>query len=235
MIQEKMSIQKIIKEMVHISSYEEVLQEDDETLEDRKENILALIAKAHEWESEVEEPTLAKFIEELSLKASADEVKDKHKAIRLMTIHNGKGLEFTATFIVGLEENLFPHVNSKESPDSLEEERRLCYVGMTRAKKHLHLSYARYRFLYGSPSSMVKSRFLNEIPSEYTEMGDQEELQDESIEEPQVGSIVMHKDFGRGVVLKAYETKFGLTYDVQFYLDGSKRTLVAKYAKLKIV
>jgi len=157
--------------------------------------------------------------------------------IRLMTLHNAKGLEFSVAFIVGLEENLFPHINSKESDADLQEERRLFYVGMTRAKRHLHLSCARRRFLWGGAQNMYPSRFLKEIPKEYfansfKTVSDEETLPSASSVAFEVGAIVRHKDFGRGVVLKAYETSFGLTYDVEFQNDKSKKSLVAKYAKL---
>jgi DNA helicase-2/ATP-dependent DNA helicase PcrA len=81
-----------------------------------------------------------------------------------MTFHHGKGLEFTAVFMVGMEEELFPHANIKDDPAALEEERRLCYVGMTRAKDYLFLSASRLRFLWGMPRVMRPSRFLSEIP-----------------------------------------------------------------------
>ena len=84
-----------------------------------------------------------------------------------MTMHNGKGLEYTVAFLVGLEEDLFPHANSRGNLDSIEEERRLCYVGMTRAKKYLYLSHAEVRFLFGSSRFMRRSRFLSEIPPQY--------------------------------------------------------------------
>ena len=84
-----------------------------------------------------------------------------------MTLHNGKGLEFDTAFLVGMEEDLFPHANSRDSYDALEEERRLCYVGMTRAKERLYLTAAETRFLWGSHRMMRPSRFLREIPREY--------------------------------------------------------------------
>ena len=84
--------------------------------------------------------------------------------VSLMSLHHGKGLEFTLVFIVGLEERLCPHVNALYSKDAIEEERRLCYVGMTRAKRLLYLSHARYRYLWGEEKSMAPSRFFREIP-----------------------------------------------------------------------
>jgi DNA helicase-2/ATP-dependent DNA helicase PcrA len=106
-------------------------------------------------------------LEELTLKGSHDEKAPYGDAVRLMTLHNGKGLEFQVVFIMGMEEELFPHANALDDREAIEEERRLCYVGMTRAKEYLHLSASRYRFLWGTPRYMVPSRFLEEIPEEF--------------------------------------------------------------------
>ena len=111
--------------------------------------------------------SLAAFLEELALKSSIDEAPLSDDQVHLMTLHNGKGLEFHAAFLVGMEEDLFPHANSRNNYDSLEEERRLCYVGMTRAKDRLYLSAAETRYLWGSQRMMRPSRFLREIPRKY--------------------------------------------------------------------
>ena len=154
----------LLAESARCTRYLHYLQEDPETYEERRSNIEELISKAAEWEQQVPHPTLVHFLEELSLKSSADD-KDPHAdAIRLMTFHHGKGLEFTAVFMVGMEEELFPHAHIKDNQDALEEERRLCYVGMTRAKDYLFLSASRLRFLWGMPRVMRPSRFLDEIP-----------------------------------------------------------------------
>ena len=155
--------------VVQESGYLGVLHEDAETFSDKKENVDELIAKAFEWESEREDPTLERFLEELSLKSNMDEADPEGAKVSLMTIHNGKGLEFPVVFIVGLEETLFPHINSMGKREAIEEERRLCYVGVTRAKEKLYLSYARSRNLWGSWRPMQPSRFLREIPMEYME------------------------------------------------------------------
>ncbi len=149
-----------------------------------------------------------------------------------MTLHHGKGLEFELTFIVGMEEDLFPHINSKYSIDKLEEERRLCYVGMTRAKQSLYLTASTHRFIWGASKVMRPSRFLKEIPSKYIfELSDQEPMQEN--EQIGVGMIVLHQDFGKGIVKKEYHTSLGMTYDVLFFKDNIIRSLVSKYAKFK--
>ena len=154
----------LVAETVRRTRYIEYLKDDKETYEDRKENVDELVAKAAEWETYAEEATLISFLEELSLKSQLDEASLGGERLSLMTVHNGKGLEFDQVFLVGLEEDLFPHANSRESFEGLEEERRLCYVGMTRAKEQLTLTCARGRFLWGSWRMMRPSRFLNEIP-----------------------------------------------------------------------
>ncbi len=160
----KAPLSEILTESIRLTHYFDYLQEDPESYDERRENVEELISKAAEWEQQALHPTLVHFLEELSLKSSADE-KDPHAdAIRLMTFHHGKGLEFTAVFMVGMEEELFPHANVKDDADALEEERRLCYVGMTRAKDSLFLSASRLRFLWGMPRVMRPSRFLSEIP-----------------------------------------------------------------------
>lgn len=163
------SLQKLVIECVRKSHYLDVLREDKETFDDRKGNIDELIAKAHEWEVMNDSNDLDAFLEELSLKASIDEASFSEDKVNLMTLHNGKGLEFTVAFLVGMEEDLFPHANSRNSFEALEEERRLCYVGMTRAKERLYLTAAETRFLWGQHRMMRPSRFLREIPKKYLE------------------------------------------------------------------
>ena len=168
-IKESTSLKELVNSTIALSDYLEYLRLDPESFEERRENIDSLITKAMEWEEAHPEPTLRTFLEELSLRGSADEGEETTDRINLMTIHNGKGLEFTLTFLVGMEEELFPHVNSRQSAQSMEEERRLCYVGMTRAKEYLYLTEARFRVMWGMARNQRPSRFLREIPEEYIE------------------------------------------------------------------
>lgn len=163
----KISLESLIEETLSLTGYLSFLQLDPETVQDRKENIDELLGKAAEWEEEQVEPTLAKFLEELSLRVPAKE-DPSVPTIKMMTLHNSKGLEFSVVFFVGLEEDLLPHINSKDDPSAIEEERRLCYVGMTRAKKKLYMSTATYRYMWGTQRLMRPSRFLKEIPKEFT-------------------------------------------------------------------
>ena len=163
------TLRDLVWATVYDSHYLQVLKEEPDSYNDRKENLDELIAKATEWEEAAEDKSLSKFLEELSLKSSLDESNTSHEKVKLMTLHNGKGLEFTVTFLVGLEEDLLPHINSKGEGNALEEERRLCYVGITRAKQHLYITNARSRFLWGVRRGMYPSRFLREIPDKYKE------------------------------------------------------------------
>lgn len=238
MHEEGLPLEEIVQEAIESSNYKDVLKSDPETASDRQENLEALINKAAEWSEERGKPSLVLFLEELSLRSSLDEA-PQYDSVRMMTLHNGKGLEFELTFLVGLEEDLFPHINSKDSIEALEEERRLCYVGMTRAKKYLYLTASTYRFMWGNPKVMIPSRFLKEVPSEYlTVIGSEMEEEEEDVffdEEDQMptGTVVFHKDFGKGLIKKAYSTSLGVTYDVYFFESNTTRSLVGKYAKFK--
>lgn len=163
------SLQDLVAAAIQDTGYLSYIKEDAETFDDRKENLNSLLAKAVEWEKTMDEPTLSGFLEELSLKSSLDEADSSKEKVHLMTIHNSKGLEFSIVFLVGLEEDLFPHANSRDSALALEEERRLCYVGMTRAKEYLYLCNVYQRFLWGTTRSQRPSRFLYEVPYNYIE------------------------------------------------------------------
>ncbi len=164
------SISQKITKILHDTGYLEFLKEDKETYQDRKENVEALIAKAIEWEKENSDLSLIDFLEELSLKQKFDEAHSMDPKIFLMTLHNSKGLEFHTCFIPGVEEDILPHINSKMELPDLEEERRLFYVGMTRAERRLTLTSTAFRFLWGTSRPMKKSRFLEELPLEHLQV-----------------------------------------------------------------
>ena len=230
-----LKIHELITEVISESHYLNYLEEDPETMQDRKENLDELIGKAAEWEEERDQPSLSDFLEELSLRSSADE--NTHlPAIKLMTLHNSKGLEFSLVFLAGLEEDICPHANSKGKTEALEEERRLCYVGMTRAKQSLYLTAASSRFLWGTLRPMVPSRFLKEIPPHLLyNLSSKPSSQptSESTEGFSPGDPVYHQQFGAGVIQKSFQGSFGLTYEVHFPDTNTTRSLVAKFAKLQ--
>lgn len=248
-LQQGAKISLLLEMLLTSIRYVDYLKLESETFEERKDNVRELINKAIEWEDDHPEGTLSQFLEELSLQTSQE--KDPHEAesVKLMTLHNGKGLEFRLVFMVGMEEELFPHINSRESVGGVEEERRLCYVGMTRSKELLLMTAVERRFLWDSRRMMRPSRFLREIPSHLCNWGlrkkeriDFEDEKDfsESISsgrsaksdgEFSVGDNVRHPAFGVGVVTKVFESSLGATLEVSF-VDGTKRTLVVKYAKL---
>lgn len=253
LINKKGSIRDLVLAAIERTGYMEYLREDKETYEDRRENLDELITKAVEWELSAPDPSLEAFLEELALKSSLDEAEASQDRLSLMTIHNGKGLEFAVTFLVGLEEDLFPHINSKNSQEEIEEERRLCYVGVTRAKQYLYLSYCYTRYLWGNLRLQRPSRFLKEMPKEYIEkispsksscpfpfeeFPQRERIQYVEKSLPQKGEVfatgdrIFHKDFGIGQIQETYEGSMGLTYKVLFDKDQSIKTLVAKYAVL---
>jgi DNA helicase-2/ATP-dependent DNA helicase PcrA len=150
------------------SGYLQDLRDDrSEEAEARVENLAELVSAAREFESRETEPTLSGFVDRLSLLSDVDEEQGTRDArIWLMTLHSAKGLEFPMVILAGLEEGLFPHSRSREDDDELEEERRLCYVGMTRARQRLVLTGAARRRIFGEYQSSEPSRFIDEVPPE---------------------------------------------------------------------
>lgn len=234
LIKEEISLADLIVEVLSNSGYENVLREDKESMQDRIENIDELVSKADSYDKR-QGGTLTQFLEDVCLDVDNTNDEGIEKKVSLMTIHNAKGLEFEVCFIVGLEEDVFPHVRAKSSIEDIEEERRLFYVGMTRAKRHLYMTYAKRRFLWGSEKILRESRFIRELPKEHV-LGALEVSQvfspQAATEDISEGSFVMHRTFGKGIIDKVYETSYGITYDVLFARDNEKRTLIAKYAKL---
>jgi DNA helicase-2/ATP-dependent DNA helicase PcrA len=134
--------------------------------EGRLENLMELVAQMREYEKEAEDPTLSGFLERIALASDVDGYDPDKGAVSLMTVHTAKGLEFPVVFITGLEERIFPHARSVDDDSAVEEERRLCYVAVTRARKLLHLSRVRRRRLSGQELVGIPSRFLKEIPAD---------------------------------------------------------------------
>ncbi|MBV8160301.1 MAG: DNA helicase PcrA [Acidimicrobiia bacterium] len=218
----------------------------------RLENLAELVGVAGEHE------TIDEFLEAVSLVADQDELTEDDSSVVLMTLHTAKGLEFPAVFIVGLEDGVFPHLRSLGEPDELEEERRLCYVGITRARERLYLSHAWSRSLFGSTQYNPPSRFLKEIPEDLTRLvegGRQARLAERGrsgiVESAlrgrgatparttgaehlglRVGDDVMHGKWGEGVVLEVIGEGEKAEGIVRFASVGEKRLLLA-WAPLK--
>ena len=166
---EEYSMKDLIGHILEDTGYEEELQEEGEIeAQTRLENIEELINKAAAYEEDSEHPTLDEFLEQVALVADIDNVDDTEDRVTLMTLHSAKGLEFPKVYLVGMEDGLFPGMMSIMSGDKteMEEERRLCYVGITRAKKELVLTAARQRMINGETRWSKPSRFINEIPSD---------------------------------------------------------------------
>lgn len=169
---EDMSLEEWMKLVLEKTKYtSELIKEGTPESLGRIENINELVSKAKEYVNQNEEPTLNGFLEDVALVASVDTLEEDAKKVVLMTIHSAKGLEFPVVFMIGMEENLFPSYMSLSSgiEKDIEEERRLAYVGITRAKEELFLTTARERLMYGKTQTNPKSRFLKEIPEEYLE------------------------------------------------------------------
>jgi len=162
------SVSISIGKMLDRSGYlQELRDERNEDAEGRIENLAELVSAAREYESREAEPSLGGFVDRLSLLSDADEEQGSRDArIWMMTLHSAKGLEFPTVVLAGLEEGLFPHSRSREDEDELEEERRLCYVGMTRARATLVLTGAARRRVFGEYQSSEPSRFIDEVPAE---------------------------------------------------------------------
>ncbi len=251
------SVAALLEAVLRETGYIEAL-EAERTIEaeGRIENLEELVGVAREFDAnrEVEGPSdatpLEEFLAQISLLSDQDALREEESLVTLMTLHNAKGLEYDVVFIIGCEEGVFPHSRSVEE-GNLEEERRLCYVGITRARERLYLTCARQRRLHGGRGYNVPSRFLGEIPGELTERRAAESRTGWSLgsgtfgagpgEPPRrrapaaefrTGDDVVHATFGEGVVT-AVEP--GAVIVVRFAADGSERKLMADYAPLRKV
>ncbi len=203
----------IIKYVIETSGYKEyLLSEGQEVGESRIENIRELISVASKYDSLDPGVSLAVFLEEVALIADTDNIDQTDNSVTLMTIHAAKGLEFKHVFLIGLEEGIFPHSRSLLDPEQFEEERRLMYVGITRAEEVLHLTHSRQRMLYGETKANNPSPFLMDIDPElygvksfersHTDI-EYRPIPDESFGIPQLqpGQLVKHDKFGEGRVI----------------------------------
>ena len=162
----------VLDRVLEDTRFKYYIQESDDSPQERWENILELRNMAQEFNAETPPDGLATLLERLSLVADVDNYEDEDDSITLITLHQAKGLEFPVVFIVGMEEGILPHSRSLDSEDQMEEERRLCYVGMTRAEKRLYLTRAFHRTVFGSSMAGPASRFLRDIPPELITSGD---------------------------------------------------------------
>lgn len=155
--------------LAHTELITSLLNDTDPRAQSRVENIGELVSVAKTYEDETEEPTLQGFLEQVALVNDVDTFEESREKVTLMTLHSAKGLEFPIVFLIGMDEGLFPHARTLFAPDELEEERRLCYVGITRAEKILYLTHASSRTVFGSTNPYLVSRFVGEIPEDLVE------------------------------------------------------------------
>lgn len=204
----------------------------------RLDNLQELVSVAVEYAARAEEPSLAGFLEQVALVSAVDEADEDGGRVTLMTVHNAKGLEFDVVMVTGLEEGLFPHIRSIDDPAGLEEERRLCYVALTRARERLVLSHADSRALRGNRMHTVPSRFLDEIPPESMGHAEREPLRgdergegDITVPSFAIGDAVVHESFGEGVITGVQQR--GRLLQVEF--DDRERLLMADMAPMRRV
>ena len=237
----ELSVPELLERVLDRSGYLEAL-EAERTVEaqGRIENLLELVGVAREYQEQAEDPSLSEFLQQISLYSDQDELSAERSLVTLMTLHNAKGLEFRAVFLIGMEEGVFPHARSLEE-QGLEEERRLAYVGLTRAKEQLTLTHAASRSLWGSRGFNLPSRFLDELPQDEIE---RERLRPASwsgygaptvavrrqVPDLSTGDSVRHSTLGEGVVTRIEPDG---TVTVRFAEDGVERRLMLDYAPLE--
>ena len=161
-------LEGLIQDILEMTQYEEYLKENEEDADDRIENVQELVNKIVAYEAENDQPTLGQFLEEVALVAEVDNVQEDHNRVLLMTLHSAKGLEFPHVYLAGMEDGVFPSYMTitSDNKEDLEEERRLAYVGITRAMQDLTLTAAKSRMLHGQTQYNMVSRFVKEIPEE---------------------------------------------------------------------
>jgi ATP-dependent DNA helicase UvrD/PcrA len=238
----ELTVPELLERVLERSGYLEAL-EAERTIEaqGRIENLQELVGVAQEYQAQADEPSLSSFLQELSLYSEQDAIRGEQSLVTLMTLHNAKGLEFRAVFMIGIEEGIFPHSRSLEEA-MLEEERRLAYVGMTRAQERLTLTHAASRSLWGARNYNLPSRFLDELPED--EGVERERLRPaswDSYRSPapvapradlpvlSTGDSVRHGTLGEGVVT---QIEAGNVVTVRFE-DGAERRLMLEYAPLE--
>lgn len=253
---------EMIELVLSASGYLEELKLDN-TLESRSriENLRELISAAKDFEKTAETAYLQDFLEEYSLKADIDKLEDEEDvpSVLFMTMHSAKGLEFPVVFIIGMEENIFPSARSIEENDDVEEERRLAYVGITRAEEKLFISHASVRSMYGKTQCNLVSRFIEEIPKDLIDsptgevasrkkkkIAFSQQMKNELIKSKEsrseitdssalkAGVKVMHKTFGEGTVITTKGSGDEMMLTVAFNSKGIKK-LNLKMAPLEVI
>ena len=252
---ERLPLSELVKQTIKRTGYEADLISKGQMEAERLENLDALCSAVKEYEDANEEPTLSGFLEEVALISDIDGYDENADAVTLMTIHSSKGLEFPIVFLPGMEENVFPGSQSITTPGEIDEERRLAYVAITRAKKTLIITHARERMLYGMTQRNPLSRFVREIDPKYLDIQKertfggtftprQEAPKQSSFadsfkraEKPkivpfEIGDRINHFTFGEGVVLNVIPMSSDFMYEIAFDRVGTKKLMATYVAKL---
>lgn len=247
----------LIDEIMNVSGYKQMLDNDGETGVTRLENIAELKTNIVRYMTEKleneEQPTLEGFMEEIALYAEPEDKTEERDTVNLMTIHTAKGLEFPVVFVVGVENGIFPSERSIAVPSDMEEERRLCYVAMTRAKDRLYLTYANTRLLFGRTQYNERSKFIDEIDPDNTQTFSLLERKAVSssnskaipaksyvrhgnteLEKISAGDRVASPKFGEGTVLTCKPMGGDALLEISFDTIGTKK-LMAKFANIKVI
>ncbi len=212
----QLNVKDLIDYVLQKSKYKNFVCDGTEQGETRWENICELYSVAKEFSHLKPRKSLESFLEKVALFSESDEYSQDQENLTLMTLHNAKGLEFPVVFIVGMEEGLLPHQRSLMQPADLEEERRLCYVGVTRAKKRLYLVHTNARTFYGTKQPNLPSRFLDDIPEHLIEYQDNSSGIDfdmkNDLDNLQSGDRIYHRDFGEGIIVNINKEKITVIF-----------------------
>ncbi|MGY2767510.1 DNA helicase PcrA [Thermostichus sp. MS-CIW-26] len=246
----------LIEGLLRDSGYlEDLKAQGTDEAEERAANVMELYNAARQFEEEQEDPSLEAFLSNVSLASDLDNLQEGAEKVSLMTLHSSKGLEFPVVFLVGVEQGLFPNFRALEDPAALEEERRLCYVGITRAREQLFISHAKERMLYGNREPAIPSVFLSELPQELIEFdrrgapsrqlshGSGLSLSDAHKAKPNpgqgrseqwaIGDRLQHPQFGQGQITHVFGSGERVTIAVRFPAIGQQKILDPRIAPIQ--
>lgn len=260
---ENATISELFEKMLELTGYSDALRADGDEGLDRLDNVKEFATNIAQFELENDEPSLTAFLEEISLVSDIDSMNENDDKVVLMTVHSAKGLEFNSVYLIGMEEGIFPGNQSiYGGPEEIEEERRLAYVAITRAKRRLYITNTYMRMLYGMTSRNLPSRFVKEIPDEFTNQEGyvkhyvlsptatktKADVYRNSYTKPvaatykqpstptvsySVGQEVTHKTFGKGLIVSVTPMGADTMLEIAFENVGTKK-LMAAYAKLTV-
>jgi DNA helicase-2/ATP-dependent DNA helicase PcrA len=244
------SVRLIMEAVVRESGMEQLLKKTGSEDLDELANVNELITSAAEFDADNAEGTLVDYLAQVSLVSDADHMKGAGGAVTLMTLHAAKGLEFPVVAMIGMEEGILPHSRSRGNPDELEEERRLCFVGITRAQERLILTKAAKRMIRGISERTIPSPFLSEMPPEAMRFTNRAGFEDYDYEAPssrgtsmapgspasrfQRGQLVRHPQFGLGRIVELSGSG-ALARAVVEFNEVGRKTLVLEYARLDVI